>query len=667
MKFFKFIFPLTLLLSFCACHKAYKRQQFFGTESSAGEIALRGVFTSGGALYFHFEDGEINYYLYSELSKKRNKTSATLQIVKDISALEEKEKNPVTLADIDLNKTALQIGELLAPQKARAGVVLATAGIDLFLYRDAQNKLQLCRLSQIPPGIEITGKIKKETLRRIVFSALEQELSARYPQKTKFIIPVINIANIPFFYIDTEARALLALDTADFYKIQKDISPLGFAWDMLYSFFVKSHAWNAVKAPFTTLHKAASATAFTLYAALPPSPADLKEIPAVNASGDMMDKNNFDAYLQSITGRSPYYGSADILVDGEAFFTDFMMRAAAAQKNIFVRLYIFETDPFSLEVAQLLKNKSNQGVNVRVLIDELNTVLNWNKTPDKVYSRDYIQPEIKSYLKKDSNVHVRTGLNPIATFDHTKVIIIDEETAYTGGMNIGERYRFVWHDMMLRLNGTIVKKLANDFKNTWAYAGAGGDYASIITEAKLGVIKPNEQQGEFPIRVLYTMTGSPEIFLAQMEAIKRAKSRIYIQNAYFSDNRIIDELIRARGRGVDVRVILPAENDVGLMEKSNPVKANILLKNGIRVYSYPRMSHIKAAIYDNWATVGSANFDKMSLYVNQEMNLGIDDEAFVEELNQKLFQKDFRDSQEITEPFDTDFSNHLMSFFAAQG
>ena len=115
------------------------------------------------------------------------------------------------------------------------------------------------------------------------------------------------------------------------------------------------------------------------------------------------------------------------------------------------------------------------------------------------------------------------------------------------------------------------------------------------------------------MRPLRTATGQVEIYRAQLEAINRARSYIYIENAYFGDDMILRALIRARQRGVDVRVIVPAENDSGIMQTSDQVIGNQLLENGARVYVYPGMTHVKAAIYDGWACLGSANFNKMSL------------------------------------------------------
>jgi cardiolipin synthase len=170
-----------------------------------------------------------------------------------------------------------------------------------------------------------------------------------------------------------------------------------------------------------------------------------------------------------------------------------------------------------------------------------------------------------------------------------------------------------------------------------------------------------EEPDMVDVRLMYTRPNDSEIFNAQREAIRRSKKRIYIQNAYFSDDRIVKELIAARSRGVDVRVILPNINDVGIMDAVNRYMANKLFKNGVRVYFYNGMSHVKAAVFDGFAVVGSANFDKMSLYVNREMSLGIYDPSFVSQLTERLFEKDFNNSQEMTAPLDLSWTHAIIN------
>ena len=149
-----------------------------------------------------------------------------------------------------------------------------------------------------------------------------------------------------------------------------------------------------------------------------------------------------------------------------------------------------------------------------------------------------------------------------------------------------------------------------------------------------------------------------------MAAIRRAKSYIYIENPYLSDDLILHELIMARHRGVDVRVVIPLECNWNTMARSNALAANEMLANGIRVYLYPGMSHVKAAIFDGWACLGSANFDQASLRLNREVNLATSHPALVDKLVTRLFRKDFKDSILLTEFFAERKSDRLYEMVA---
>jgi len=168
------------------------------------------------------------------------------------------------------------------------------------------------------------------------------------------------------------------------------------------------------------------------------------------------------------------------------------------------------------------------------------------------------------------------------------------------------------------------------------------------------------------MRALYTRTGAPEILLAQLAAIRRARSYIYVEQPYLSDDEIIAALVDARRRGVDVRVVLPTAGDSGFMNAANLIATNVFVRNGVRVYAYPGMTHVKAAIYDGWACLGSANFDKLSLRINRETNIATSDPVFVGELRSGLFERDFARSTEITEPRSVGWSTYLSSFIANQ-
>jgi cardiolipin synthase len=271
-----------------------------------------------------------------------------------------------------------------------------------------------------------------------------------------------------------------------------------------------------------------------------------------------------------------------------------------------------------------------------------------------------VPPEsVRRFLEVDSDIQVRQVKNPwLVAGDHVKTTIIDNRIAFTGGMNIGREYRYDWHDMMVEVQGPIVNILNNEFQGAWAHAGMFGDLGYLLHK-----LKPNPGQddtGGHPVRVLLTEPGNAEIFRAQREAIRNSKRYIYIQNAYFADDTMLYELARARRRGVDVRVIMPLVGNHGPMNKSNALAANAMLEHGIRVFLYPGMSHVKAAIFDGWACLGSANWDNLSFHTNKELNVATSDPFFVDELQSTLFDVDFSRSVELTEPFPERWSDYLM-------
>ena len=148
--------------------------------------------------------------------------------------------------------------------------------------------------------------------------------------------------------------------------------------------------------------------------------------------------------------------------------------------------------------------------------------------------------------------------------------------------------------------------------------------------------------------------------------MRAAGSRIWVQQPYIADDEVIDSLIDARRRGVDVRVILPVRNDSGVMHSANLLAAKAFPNNGIRVYGYPGMTHVKAALYDGWGCIGSANFDKLSLRVNREIDLATSDPAFVGALERDLFLADFARAREWNEPQPVRWIDYLAEFFADQ-
>lgn len=376
--------------------------------------------------------------------------------------------------------------------------------------------------------------------------------------------------------------------------------------------------------------------------------------------GPGMDLAAWEDELDELTGRETSKGTIEYLVDGEEFFPRFIDAVTAAEKSIHLRTYIFDNDDYAERIGGLLKRRSNEGIEVKMLFDGFGTIVSTIEQQQTLPDDWKGTSSVRAFLESDSNVDVRQTPNPWFTGDHVKTIVIDDKTAFTGGMNIAREYRFDWHDLMMEVHGPVVDILQDEFNKAWTHAGLFGDYGYFMRR-----IMPAPDEADdigYPIRVLFTRVDDPEIFRVQREAIRAAKRYIYVENAYFTDDAMLYELVKARRRGVDVRVIMPLVTDRGPITRNNALAANVMLEHGIRVYVYPGMSHVKAAVFDGWACLGSANWDKWSLSINKELNLATSHPEAVDGLMQRVFETDFEMSPELTEPFPERWSDFLLEF-----
>ena len=394
-----------------------------------------------------------------------------------------------------------------------------------------------------------------------------------------------------------------------------------------------------------------------------PTPLALVEydpIPPLHA-GEGMDLTQWESRLDEISGTSPSSGRLVYLTDGAAFFTRMIELVSTAKESVYLRVYIFDNDDYATTIADLLKRRSAE-IDIKVLVDGLGTLGAGMAQSSSLPRGHDGASSMTRYLEQDSDVSVRSVSNIWFSSDHTKSIIVDDRIAFLGGMNIGREYRYDWHDMMVELEGPIVSRISEDFKRAWVSSGFLGDLQRLSHRDT--VIPTPASEADYPIRLLYTRPGDSQILRAQIAATRQARQHIYLQNPYITSDAMLYELVKARRRGVDVRVIMPYRSDSGLISRSNVLAANAMLKNGIRVYIYPGMSHLKAAIYDGWACLGSANMDNLSLRTNREMNLATSHPSAVDALHAQVFRVDMEKSVELTSPLPSNWSDYLAELLA---
>ena len=294
-----------------------------------------------------------------------------------------------------------------------------------------------------------------------------------------------------------------------------------------------------------------------------------------------MDPVAWEHQLDELTSRKPSYGRIRFLVDGEEYFSRLSTSINAAEQSIDIRTYIFDNDDVALRVANLLRARSGE-VEVRILVDGLADLFATRLDSASMPKDTDLPPSISRYLAYGSNVKFRKQSNPWFTGDHAKITVIDQHLAFVGGMNIGREYRYDWHDLMMEVEGPVVSRLQYEFNQAWAKSGWLGDLAWL--SAALDDYEVDETKTGYPIRILSTTIHDSEIYRAQVAAIRNARNRIYIENTYFSDDKILFELARARRRGVDVRVILSSQGDSGMLDLSNQKASSQVLDSCYQGY-----------------------------------------------------------------------------------
>ena len=319
------------------------------------------------------------------------------------------------------------------------------------------------------------------------------------------------------------------------------------------------------------------------------------------------------------------------------------MRAAidGAAKDVLLESYIFKDDATGRSLLESLARAAARGVTVRVLADAIGSIATrrdfWKEMRDRGIEVRLFNPLFPHLL-----------LQPFR--DHRKILVVDESTAFTGGMNIGDEYGSStlsaqggpWRDTHVRVEGPAAWAMAIVFTEAWHAAGG--------TAIRLDSLAPVE--GGVPILVLDSrpFRGTGEMASTLAAIVAAARSRIWITNAYFAPRwRAVEALGAAAGRGVDVRLLLPGRSDVPLVRHAGHGYFGAMLRRGVRVFEYQRaILHAKTAVADDFLSLtGSSNLDFRSFHFNAECNvLMLDSETG--RTFAAAFEADLKESAEIT-------------------
>ncbi|WP_081746803.1 phospholipase D-like domain-containing protein [Arthrobacter sp. H5] len=307
-----------------------------------------------------------------------------------------------------------------------------------------------------------------------------------------------------------------------------------------------------------------------------------------------------------------------------------------AQHRIMLETYIWKGDAIGKRFKDALNAAAERGVKVHVIYDGFaNLVVPFTFYRFHPHVQVFRFPVIRPSI-------VFTNIRGTG-FDHRKIMIVDDRIGFVGGYNIGSLYASKWRDTHLSVEGKSVWELRQAFVAFWNSRAVGRreqlpETSADFWEPRLRAVNNIPANLVFPIRGVY------------LDAINRAKSHIYMTTAYFiPDQQILEALLRASKRGVDVRVILPEDSNHVVSDWLSRGFYTALLGDGVKVLLYQNaMIHAKTATVDGeWSTVGTANIDRLSLTGNYEINLEIFDPELAATM-ERIFEIDSSNSRTLT-------------------
>ena len=325
----------------------------------------------------------------------------------------------------------------------------------------------------------------------------------------------------------------------------------------------------------------------------------------------------------------------EIYTDGYGFFPALLAVIHEAKSHIHVDMYIFAEDALGQLVADALIAKAREGVEVRVIYDDVGC---WNVS-HRFFERMREEGiEVASFLP----VRFPSFTSKVNYRNHRKIIVIDGHVGFIGGMNIALRYvkgtgGHAWRDTMLKVTGGAVSALQRAFLVDWYFVDR-----TLLTDRKFYPHVAIENDCLAQVVTSGPVNPYPEIMQGFVRIIMGARRYLYLETPYFMPNEsVLFALKTIAMAGVDVRVICPRYSDARFVEWASRSYLREVAEAGVKVLLYDAgFLHSKLMVCDDAvATCGSTNLDFRSFENNFEANIFFYDEALTLRMKQ-LFWKD---------------------------
>lgn len=326
-----------------------------------------------------------------------------------------------------------------------------------------------------------------------------------------------------------------------------------------------------------------------------------------------------------------------MLASGDEAYAAMLEAIRNARRSILLETYIFDRDGIGLRFAEALTDAVARGVDVHVLIDAVGARYS---TPSMVHSLQEAGLSVRVF-----NGNIAMGLRlPYANLrTHRKILVVDGEVAFTGGLNIRAAFCQEFAageaaaDTHFRVSGPIVADIFHTAYEDWHFSGG------IALDTPAWRIEPPEAKPNAPVLARAVPSGPDKNLEANQRmligAISIAKGHIRIMSPYFlPDRELISALATAARRGVRIDIVVPGTNNLKLVDLAMTAQFDQLLKAGCNIWRARGVfNHSKLTSVDGvWSYVGSSNLDPRSLRLNFEIDIEVFGTAFAEEIEARI-------------------------------
>ena len=323
--------------------------------------------------------------------------------------------------------------------------------------------------------------------------------------------------------------------------------------------------------------------------------------------------HNLAHYLRN-HGNFPIYSDSDVTYFpvGEAMFQEMLIQLEQAEKFIFMEYFLVSEGYMWEKILDILKRKAQSGVEVRFLYDGMNAFTNLPYDYPAKLKRFGIQCKMFAPVRPFVSTHYNNR-------DHRKITVIDGHTAFTGGINLEDRYINIqspfghWKDTAVMVKGDAAQSFTMMFLQMWNYNERERIFAPYLS------LPDNPPKGDGYV-IPYGDSPMDEEYVGEMvylDMLNRATDYAWIMTPYLiPDNELLTAMQFAAKRGVDVRLILPGIPDKKTVFALSRSYYRQLLDAGVKIFEYtPGFVHGKVALCDGiHGVVGSINLDYRSLY-----------------------------------------------------